>query len=104
MKALVATLALTSALVAVPASAQNAGSMTISEFRQRDEARQTYMVLGAIALTDKLDIMCPVMVTVAEWRAALVHRQFDVSRLWIDALLELMDERGCRGEEKKADT
>jgi hypothetical protein len=104
MKTLVATLALASALVATPATAQNAGSMTISDFRQRDESRQTYMVLGAIALTDKLDIVCPVMVTVAEWRAALVHRQFDVTRPWIDVLLELMDERGCAGKVQKADT
>lgn len=85
-------------------AASSADTMTIADFRGRNEQAQVYMVLGAIALTSRLDIVCPTQVTVGEWRAALAHRELDVTRSWIDVLLELMDERGCRGEQQKADT
>ena len=103
MKKMIVALMLTLAL-ASDAWGQSAGSMTIADFRARDEARQTYMVLGAIALTDKLEIVCPQAIPVAEFRAALVHRVLDLARPWIEVLLELMDERGCKGEQKRGDT
>ncbi len=102
MKMLVA-MVLTLALSAEGAWAQSADTMTVKDFRSRPEQAQVYMVLGAIALTSELDIVCPAEVTVGEWRAALVHRQLDVTRTWIRVLLELMDERGCKGQQVKGD-
>ena len=103
MKTLIVALALASVLVQ-PASAQDAGQMTLKDFRQRTEQVQTYMVLGAIALTSTLGIACPQAIPVGEWRAALAWRTADVQKPWIEILLELMDERGCKGAPVKADT
>ena len=97
-------LVLTLALASSPAWAQSAGEMTIKDFRLRNELSRASMVLGAIALTDKLGIVCPRAIPVGEWHAALVHRQLDETRPWVEVLLELMDERGCKGEQTKGDT
>jgi hypothetical protein len=100
----IAALALASVLIAPAAWASgDAGHMTIKEFRARPEAAQTFMVLGAVALTSALDVKCPNVVTVAEWRAALAHRPLDETRSWVEVLMELMDERGCVGQKAKGD-
>ena len=91
------------ALMVAPAHAQDAHTMTIAEFRARTEQAQVYMVLGAIALTGKLGIVCAQGVPVGEWRAALVHRTHAPAQPWIDVLIELMDERGCRVQTSKGD-
>ncbi len=101
MGALVTSTLLTAQLAWAGASA---GTMTIRDFRLRAETNQVSMVFGAIALTDRLEIVCPVQITVGEWRAALAHREWDLDRPWVDVLLQLMDERGCAVEQKKADT
>ena len=99
-----AALAMASVLLTAPgAMAQSADTMTIKDFRARNEQAQTYMVLGFIALTAKLEIVCPQQVSVGEWRAALQYRPVSEQRPWVDVLLELMDERGCKGETVKAD-
>ena len=105
MRTWMLTLALASALaLPVESFGATAGEMTMAEWRLHNEAAQLHMLLGAIALTDKLDIVCPQPVTMAEWRAALQHRELPSAQPWIDALLQLMDERGCVGKPVKADT
>ena len=105
MRMQMAALAMASVLLTTSgALAAPAGDMTIKDFRLRAETNQISMVFGAIALTDRLHIICPVTITVGEWRAALAYRNVDVAKPWIDVLLELMDERGCKGETAKADT
>ena len=100
-----AALAMSSALLyAGQAWAQPAETMTVQAFRARSELAQDYMVLGFVALTGKLQIVCPQPISVAEWRAALQYRPVDVQRPWVDVLLELMDERGCAGAPVNADT
>ena len=79
-----------------------AGKMTITEFRARPQQARVYMVLGAIALTDAMELTCPQAVTVGEWEAALSHRELPGERAWVLALLELMDERGCKGSDVAA--
>ena len=87
------------------ASVAHAEPMTLAEFRARPETAQIYMVLGATQLTDKLGIVCSSAgVTIAEWRAALNHRKFPLTQPWVEVLLQLMDERGCKGAPVKADT
>ena len=104
MRMQMAALAMASALLYTgQAAAQSADTMTIKDFRLRNEQAQTYMVLGFIALTGKLAIVCPQQVSVGEWRAALAYRNVDAAKPWVDVLLELMDERGCKGETVKAD-
>jgi hypothetical protein len=104
MKAQIAALGLASVLIAPAAWAStDAGDMTIKEFRLRPEQAQVYMVLGAAALTSKLGVSCPQPIAVGEWRAALVHRTLDVTRSWVEVLMELMDERGCAGQKAKGD-
>lgn len=90
---------------ATAATAKTAGAMTLGEFRAHPESGQTYMVLGAIAVTDRLGVLCPQGIVVAEWRAALVHRsELDEKQPWVEVLGALMDARGCKVEQVKADT
>ena len=77
--------------------------MTLAEFRLRNDTAQAYMIVGVIQLTNKLQIACAHEVTVGEYKAALKHRQLDVTQPWIDALIELMDERGCKVQTAKGD-
>ena len=104
MKTLIVSLALASQLVGSTAIAGPAASMTVGEFRQRNEMARTYMVLGYLALTGHLEIVCPVAIPVAEWHAALMHRELDLTKPWAGVLLQLMSERGCEGQAVKADT
>lgn len=104
MRMCVVALALASQLVASSAIADPASSMTVGEFRQRPELARTYMVLGYLALTGHLSIECPVAIPVAEWHAALMHRELDLSKPWAGVLLGIMSERGCVGQPVKADT
>lgn len=105
MKTWIAALALTSALTAPSVWADDsAGSMTLKDFRARNDAAQTYMVLGALALTDRLGLACPHVVTVREWKAGLLRPDLDVTLPWVDMLGKLMDERGCAVKQVKGDT
>lgn len=93
-------------LVAHGGEQRHAGLMTLEEFRQHSESARVYMVFGAIAVTSHAGVACPVVVTIGEWQAALMHRPLDVAKPWVAHLLVLMDERGCAGgtDEVKADT
>lgn len=104
MKALMVALAIASALVSAPVGAQDASTMTLADFRTRNEQTQVYMVLGALALMGKLGVVCPQAIAVGEWRAALRYRDVPIAQPWIDVLVELMDERGCASAPVKADT
>lgn len=87
------------------ASVAHAGTaqMTLAEFRQRNDAAQSYMIVGVIQLTNKLQIACAHEVTVGEYKAALKFRDVPTTQPWIDVLMELMDERGCRVQTAKGD-
>ena len=78
-----------------------AGAMTLREWRTLPSTGRIYSLLGAIALTDTLGIVCPVPIPIGEWEAALIHRALPETKPWIVVFTSLMDERGCRGIEEK---
>ena len=80
-----------------------ANLMSLSEFKQQPRSARIYMVLGALNVTNAVDIVCPVPVTVGELEAALMTRQLNEQRAWVLSMTDLMDERGCRAQGVKPD-
>lgn len=77
--------------------------MTLDQFKAHTHEARVYMVLGALSVTNAVNIVCPVQVTVAELEAALTYRVLPASDNWVLTMIHLMDERGCKGEEVKPD-
>ena len=69
--------------------------MTVAKFRVHERQARIYMVLGAMNVTNSVDLNCPVPVTVGELEAALMTRALPEDKPWVQAMVELMDERGC---------
>ena len=73
----------------------NAADMNVRQFRQHDQRARIYMVLGAMSVTNSVALVCPAPVTVAEIEAALMVRELQLDKTWVQAMIELMGERGC---------
>ena len=80
-----------------------ANLMSLAEFRQVHHSGRIFMVLGALNVTNAVDIVCPVPVTVGELEAALMTRKLDETRAWVLNMTDLMDERGCGAARVKPD-
>jgi hypothetical protein len=93
--ALGASTLLISALIAGAAFGASGDMMSVGVFRQHPHQARIYMVVGALNVTNSVDLVCPQPITVGELEAALVTRTLPTDKAWVQAMVELMSERGC---------
>lgn len=77
------------------ADAATGDMMDVRQFRLHGQQARIYMVLGALNVTNSVNLVCPSPVTVGELEAALMTRTLPLDKTWVQAMIELMGERGC---------
>lgn len=82
-------------IAVMDAQAGSRNIVSLAEFRQLDDAAQTYLVGGVIQFTNELGLVCQNPRSVGEYKAALKFRDFDASRTWTSYFNVLFRENGC---------